>query len=497
MNRRVFQDPANVFRLALVAALLLALVTAAVKGNSLDEFWTLAFANSHVPWRTAFEAWTLDSGHPVGYYSFSRLLDPLLLDNILVRRLTNLIFIAALLVFCRIRQQGGFAWFFAFILLAQPYLVERFAEYRATFGGLMCLAILLLGVRDAWQRERADWAMSVPGIALVAAMLLDYPVGLAGVATCAAWALAAFTTRRYGQSAVAAGSVIVGIVTMGLGLLNASRYPLLSPPYTESALAVVKDMAVMMAVAAAPLCLPIAANLAARRGKPLDVAAPERITFLTIAILALAMTFAGYFIINAVNHGMIRRQLIALSPLMVAVGCEVYWRTFSRGNAFATSVAIVCPLLLAACTPFWLHTKTGFDTFGKQIAAAQRACPTLSIYGIKPADIGGAPYPDPFTGIADPVEVGLPLTAETHGFRLAGQPRKIDPTCGAIVWTEFFRGPAPAPRQIAERAGIAATQQQLAGSRIAYVDLSFALMIPGTSEHSPALFVKGYRPKQD
>lgn len=477
----------NPFRPAVAIALLLALGVAVVKGNSLDEFWTLAFANDRVPFATAFEAWTRDSGHPVGYYFLSRLLDPILPDVILVRRLSNLLFIGLLIGFVQLCKDTRFAWFFTFVLLTQTYVVERFTEYRATFGGLIFLAILVLGLREDWQRNRITWTSSIPVIALVGAMLLDYPVGLAGVALCAAWLLAAFATKRYKQGAIAAGAIVAGMLTMGLGLLNSNRYPLLSPPYTQLALTLVKDMAIMLAVSAAPLALPIAANLVALRGKPSDAPSPERITFLTILALALAMTVVGYFVINVINHGMIRRQLIALSPLTAALACEIFWRTSAEKNWRLASGVIVCPLLVALVTPFWLYTKTGFDTFGEQLASAQRACPTLPIYGFRPADIGGAPYPDPFTGIADPVDVGLPLTAKTHGFRLSGSPRRVDPACGAIVWTEFYRDTGLTPRQVADRAGIAATPDEIARSHVEYVDHSFMLIVPGTAGGTKAI----------
>lgn len=479
MFPRTIPSSQNSFRPAVVIALMLAVGVACVKGNSLDEFWTLAFANAHVPLETAFAAWTRDSGHPVGYYFLSRLLDPILPDIILVRRLSNLLFIVLLIGYLQLCKDTRFAWFFTFILLTQTYVVERFTEYRATFGGLIFLAILILSVREDWQRNRISWLSCLPAIALISTMLLDYPVGLAGVASCAAWLLAALATKRYKQAAIAAVTIAFGMLTMGLGLINASRYPLLSPPYTQLTQTLVKDTVIMLAVSGAPLVLPIAAHLAMRREKPWDANPHERISFLTVLALALGMTVIGYFIINVINHGMIRRQLIALSPLTAALACEFYWRISAEKNLHATSIVIVCPLLVALATPFWLHTKTNFDTFGEKLAAAQRACPTLRIYGFRPADIGGAPYPNPFTGIADPVDVGLPLTAKTHGFLLSGPPRKVDPACGAMVWTEFYRTTGLTRRQIAALAGVAATPDEIARSHIEYVDHSLLLVVPG------------------
>jgi hypothetical protein len=256
-------------------------------------------------------------------------------------------------------------------------------------------------------------------------------------------------------------------------------------PYFEAFPNLLGDIAVVIATAALPCAAMLGlAIIAIRREKVPIVGTMFGTPLLRISFFAVVLTITGFLIINAATHSLIRRQIFGIVPLVVA-----YLTAFAlphlrvRGLTFALIAANV--VIASAGTALTLKSKRNFERFGAQMAEAQRGCPSLPIYAVRPEMIAGTPE-NPFPYIKDQVEIGYEWVGRSYGLRLRHDiPRDwIDPRCGAIVWSEFLwlRAP-PTPQSIAGKLGLA-DRHRLGSATIQYVDRSMLMRVPAETKRA-------------
>ena len=461
--------------LALCGLVTLAMIAAAwMKGGYMDEYYTFSFAKSSVALPRAFEAWSRDSGHPVGFYALSRIGDLVLPADVFVRRLSNLLYFALALVVAWSSGKGhrSFGSLYLASLAAGPYVIERFAEYRSTFLGLMIIAIIVIRLRVALgQPERRSNFLL---IALLAAWLgfIDYPLALTGIALCAAWAMIAAKARDWSAVWGAAAAGAACIVVIAASILNGARFRHLANPYFETFPDLVRDLAVVGVTAVVPcLAMLVIALIGVRRERAPILRAATRSQFSHLLLLALIYTTVGLILVNADTHSMIRRQIFGIVPLLAAYLTEM---SLPYLRPRPVTIALIGANLVAvsAASAAALTTKRNFDRYGPQIARAQRSCATLPVYAILPEKLIGRR--DNRFHMPDQFAEGLTDVAHRYRFRIrmdVPQRGWIDRACGAMFWTEAaWLDEPPTPQSITSKLGLQIDPRTLQAAKLEWVD---------------------------
>lgn len=481
INTNIDHEPraASLWLLVSVLIAIVLVAAARVKGGYVDEYWTLGFAHSALPLKQAFQAWSIDTPHPIGFYAISRVGDLFLAPDIFVRRLTNLLFFgfAILCAWRAPKEARSFDLGYIATVAASPYLVERFAEYRAGFLALMITAVLVLRIRGIAESGGAKTKDAVAISAVMAALgITDYPIAITGMALCGALGLMSLWRRDYRTFLVAAAGISACILLVAFSLANAARFPMAPSPYFQSWPGLGRDLLVVLVTAALP-CAVMIVMAVIRFGRSLSRQdALPHYRFPQLLALSLVLMLVAIVIINGATHSLIRRQLFGLIPLAVALILSLCWPYFRQRTA---SIALVALNLLAVsgAAAYDLKSKPYFDRFGERMARAQGACPTLPIYAILPDRITGNrtnPYPIP-----NQVELGFADVARRHHFnvRYDVPARWIDPTCGAIIWSEYlWMDSRPTPELIERQLGLG--EQMSAGTTVEYVNQSLMMRVP-------------------
>lgn len=470
----------------------IAMIAAArIKGGYIDEYYSISFAEATVPLRRAFDAWSKDP-HPIGFYAIGRLEDLVLPPDLFVRRLTNLIYfgMALFVAWSCGKRQRAFGLIFLVSLAASPYIVERFAEYRATFLGLMIVAMIITRLRLVADElgQGSGWSLVTLLMALLG--LIDYPLAVPALALCAAsTAIAAkVKEKRALLGAMIAGSACVA--TLVFSILNAHRFHVPYDPYFESFASLVRDLAIVTVTAITPCVVMVAlALLQMRQDRPsvFEALAPTR--FARILIIAILLTLVGFFLLNAATHALIRRQIFGIVPLIVAYLTEV---SLPHLRARPTTIGLIAAnvLIVSGASALALKTKRNFDRYGPEIARAQHACASLPVYGLLPEWI--IHRHDNRFQMPDQYAIGLEDVANRRGFhiRLARPAGAwIDRKCGAFLWSEamWLDGP-PTTQFIASRLGLQLDPVLMKSAKIEWVDQE--------SERHYSMLIRVPRPQQ-
>jgi len=452
----------------------IAMIAAArIKGGYIDEYYSISFADSTVPLRRAFDAWSKDT-HPIGFYAIGRLEDLVLPPDLFVRRLTNLIYfgLALFAAWSGGKGQRAFGFIFLVSLAASPYIVERFAEYRSTFLGLMIVAMIIIRTRPvvAESGQGSGWLL----IALLTAWLglVDYPLAVPALALCAASTVIAAKDK---QKEALLGAVIAGsacVATLALSIVNAERFHVPYDPYFESFPALVRDLAIVIVTAIVPCVAMVSMALLQVlrvRVSIFKAVAPTRLA--RILVFAILLTFVGFFLLNAATHALIRRQIFGIVPLIVAYLTEVSLPHL-RGRPTTVGLIAANVLIVSGASALALKAKRNFDRYGSEIAGAQHACSSLPVYGLLPEWI--IHRHDNRFHMPDQYAIGLEDVAHRRGFhiRLARPTGAwIDRKCGAFLWSEamWLDGP-PTTQFIASRLGLQLDPALMKSARIEWVD---------------------------
>ena len=465
-------------------------VAASIKGGSLDEYWTIAFADPRTPLRAAFLDWSADKGHPVGFYALNRLLAPIFPAEIFWRRLANLLYFLPLIAISlgSNRRDRVFELLFIAVMAASPYFIERFAENRATFLALVLVATMVLLARRRILAPGLQPSTTLY-LALLSAMLAvtDYPVALAGGGLLGAWLIDSLFRRDPGAAvAPFTGLAILGGIGL-VSMLNSSRVDLPSPYYQPFS-GLILDTAAVVATVFLPVAalLAIAAFRQARAGM-----APRRAIawladnrFAWAMVVALALTSVAFLLVNAATHALIRRQLFGLIPLEAALLVELsLWRMRASDIALVAS----CILLVAVGSAAALIRKPSFERYAFDMHSAQQACPSLMIYAVHPDRLTPSSHLfNRFPSTADPFFTGYEKVADAYDFQLQptaiGMPLPVDPSCGVLVWIEgaYIVG-SPTPEWIARRAGLDADPATLSRATVRYAGHSLLMIVPPPS----------------
>ena len=452
----------------------IAMIAAArIKGGYVDEYYSISFADSTVPLRQAFDAWSKDP-HPIGFYAIGRLEDLALPPDLFLRRLTNLIYfgLALFVAWSGGKGQRAFSLLFLVSLAASPYIVERFAEYRSTFPGLMIVAMIITRLRLVADEsgQRSSWLL----IALLMAWLglMDYPLAVPALALCAAWAVLAAKAK---DKQALLGAMIAGsacVATLVFSIVNAERFHVPYDPYIESFASLVRDLAIVTLTAIIPCVVMVAfALLQMLQDRPSisEAFAPTR--FARILIIAILLTFVGFFLLNAATHALIRRQTFGIVPLVVAYLTEVSLPHL-RTRPFTVGFISANLLIVSGASAVALKSKRNFDRYGPEIAGAQHACASLPVYGLLPEWI--IRRHDNRFHMPDQYAIGLEDVAHRRGFhiRLARPTGAwIDPKCGAFLWSEaMWLDRPPTIQFIASRLGFQLEPALMKSARMEWVD---------------------------
>ena len=452
----------------------IAMIAAArIKGGYVDEYYSISFADSTVPLRQAFDAWSKDP-HPIGFYAIGRLEDLVLPPDLFLRRLTNLIYfgLALFVAWFGGKGQRAFGLIFMASLAASPYIVERFAEYRSTFLGLMIVAMIITRLRLVVEEsgQSSGWLL----IALLTASLglVDYPLAVPALALCAAsTAIAAKDKEKQALlGAVIAGSACVA--TLVFSIVNAERFHVPYDPYFESSSALVRDLAIVTLTAIVP-CVALVSlallQVLRVRVSIFKAFAPTR--FARILMVAILLTFLGFFLLNAATHALIRRQIFGIVPLVVAYLTEV---SLPHLRARPITVGLIAAnlLIVSSASAVAVKTKRNFDRYGPEIAGAQHACASLPVYGLLPEWI--IHRHDNRFRMPDQYAIGLEDVAHRRGFHIRlTRPRRawVDAKCGALLWSEaMWLDEPPTTQFIASRLGLQIDSALMKSAKIEWVD---------------------------
>ena len=463
------------FWLALCAFVTVALIFAArIKGGYIDEYYTFSFADSTVPLKKAFEGWSRDRGHPVGFYALSRVGDLLLAPDLFLRRLTNLVYFAAaiLVAWCAGKAHRAFGLLYLSTLAASPYVIERFAEYRSTFLGLMIIAMLVIRLRAAVDGPITRAA--VLSIAALSALLgiVDYPHAITGLGLCAALAIVGLRQRNFNFVQLAALAGAACGLTLGASLINGARFHQFANPYFESSSALARDLLIVTATAVAP-CLAMCglALIALRRARASIMKAALGTTFAQLLLLALIITTVGLFLVNGETHLLIRRQIFGIIPLVVAYLTEASL-PYLQARPITVALIAINLLVVAIGGVVALKSKRNFDRYGPEIVQARRSCATLPVYAILPEKI--IHRHDNRYRMPDQVAKGFEDVARRYGFQIHEDVPKghwMDPVCGAVLWSEaLWLDRPPSAESIASTLGLNIEPAALRSTKVEWAD---------------------------
>lgn len=479
--------------LALCGFVVVAMIAAAhIKGGYIDEYYTMSFADSTAPLRKAFDAWSKDP-HPVGFYALNRLADMVLPQDLFDRRLTNLVYfgIALLIAWSTGKRHRAFALLFIASMASSPYLIERFAEYRSTFLGLMIVAMIVVRVRVALDhKDRWSGLVFIP---LLTALLgfVDYPLAVPALAVCGGWAVIALLDRN-GRGVVAAiVAAVACLIALAISILNAHRFHVPYDPYFESFPALVRDLAVVTVTAILPCLAMVALAAVEIIGDRVPVVKAATATrFAQLLLIAMLLTLVGFFLLNVVTHSLIRRQIFGIIPLIVAYLTET---SLPHLKARPVTVALIAAniLLVAGGSAAVLKSKRNFDRYGPEITRAQHSCASLPVYGLLPEWM--IRRRDNRFHMKDQFAIGLEDVAHRDGFRLRlAKPAGtwIDPKCGALLWSEaMWLDRPPTTQVIASRLGLQVDPATLRSAKLEWVDqesrrqYSMLMRVPPPGQH--------------
>jgi hypothetical protein len=466
---------------------------ALVRGRFLDEFWTVGYADARVPFRLLFDDWSADSGHPITFNLLNLLLAPLVPAGVVAGRLLNLVYLAAAILAAWFYDRGGrrFGLLFCGALASSYFVIERFSQFRATFLALMVLAVIVIAVRKVLETARPQFGDGLVLMLLCGALgLIEYPVSIGALALCGALGLISLLSRNWRQVMVAVESGVAGLAAIFMSLANASRFPLLPPPYWQTMRGLSFDLAQIAATAQLPcLALIVLFVIQMRRTDRPWAKVLVATEFRRCIALAICLTLIGYVVVNAATHALVKRHLLAIIPLLIALPVDVvaqdlHWTGKSR-------VLVLISLLIAALLSLVpLRSKLDFDRYGRTLASAQKSCPSLPIYALLPEQIShlgkGMPLPYPI----DARQMGYDQVARDYGFRLSSlgnaAPR-IDSDCGASIWSETLWIDRPlTPALVYERVGIKANPQTLAHTQFFYASNSLLMRVPAAKRQNVA-----------
>ena len=463
-----------------------------LKGPNLDEYWTIFYTDPRFAVARAWHWWSADTGHPVGFYALTRLFTSFLPQSVVFGRLFNLAPLTLFLWFA-LRRAGPssrtFGGLFAVVLLGGHVLIERFAEHRPFFPALMLLAMLVVVVRRGFADRGEGPAKAWPaGVLAVGLGLFDYPSFAAGFALLTAAAVCLLLARRVGDAIGLGLAACAGIAAVALSVWNSFGYELVEPAYriglTEylGNLAVVGGTAVLANVAVSYFALGGGLRLSRgiERRKPLaDWADDDK--FALCLVLAILFTVAGYTLLNAVSHAMVKRQLFGIVPLIAALIANLGLR--AGFEARDRVPIVVASALSVAVSLAILHNQPNFHRFGRQFAASQRQCPTYRVFAPDDAPLRGPPRSMNDRHRSVSLALGYEDAARVFGFRLEDRsaPRRFDAECGGAIWMEHVwidRGFTTGAR-MAAGLGFALTPPQAAAARLERFGAAVLVCVPG------------------
>lgn len=474
----------------LVPVVLSLAISAQIKGGFLDEYWTIYFSDNDRRLSQALDLWTADTGHPIGFYAFVRSTYWLFPESLFSRRMLNLVplILLTLIVCSENIRRDRFTTPFLLLFVGNYYAIERFAEHRSVFFGMCIVAALILVSRSLFEEKTSHrgTASAILGLSIALA-LMNYLAFGAGLAWLTACAVVLFAIGRRSAAVVPAIAAIGGILAASLSILIALRHPAVTIPYSSSMIDFARDVGgVVVRSGLANVALTVLALVALVKGwrdRPRWREALEllqRHAFVVAVVLAIGFTIIGYGAINWLTHAMIRRQILALVPLLSALIAVIAIQVpIGKRAGWAVYASLLLALLLATLA---LRNKQFFNFRGPEIAALQKACPGLPVYPLNPREAPLRGQATPALRDVNVASLGYRDVSERFGFTLAStrSPRTVDANCGAVFWGEhYWMDPKDPPTLVRQRLNMETAGQQTESSRISFDNGSLLVVIPG------------------
>lgn len=443
--------------LALVAAsIAISIVAALTRGPWMDEFWTLWATDPTVPWPQALRQRWLTDVHPPLFSMASRLLSGLLGPDIPVRRLQNLLPLAALLAAFAYAARtwtaaGRFLLIYAVLTFSSYFMAGYFAEYRSYFAQFCCGVVfygcgyaLLSGTTIPTGRGRAvaTMALLLTSLLLVNLHFVTAVVALISLAGLAMLAL------HLGQRRLAASFCAIAAVSaapLAITLLFQARLLLartgghfwietgLSQAVVIVAGSIIKGIGCnLVIVGAAMLMLLRRPSPRLEAGGPASTDRLIGMAFLAVAAIACC----ALLVINLQTPIIIDRYLVLCSA---AVACGL--AILARDVVFESRIGV--PLLLANAVLFLavsggkLFHEPRWNASATLIRTALVQCPTATVEAFQ--FIYPGTLPDEWTVL----HLAYDYLGQRFGFQphLAGSSSPYVPAargarCADILWTE-------------------------------------------------------------
>jgi hypothetical protein len=445
--------------------------SAFLRGISLDELWQLWLSDPSVGIGTAWaQRWKPDP-HPPLFNLAIWFADPLLPNEIHLRRLAaNIVPLilygaSALAVMKSGRGGRAFGALFTVMLLSGVDATTYFAQLRSYFSAIMMAGTTLLLWRHTITQEKDFRGREdIPVAALVALNLIvslqlhfvgSFIQGLMGLG----WAVTLARRRRYRWCAIVlAGSAPACLLICCFFIIQSAEWKTAIDYLWITTTPLASAGIVARIVLSAVIMFPVVTYVAfRRRGEPSSTA-----DFRTAILAVLLLSAAILMTINVFRPMLIGRYLIAYQPLIYALladlaGSSIFLRRRLK-VALGINVAALAAISLAVQS-----RAAEWDATTDHVAEAVQACPATRVYAMDPWFLrdGGASNFARREGVVFAWghrklgrDHGFPVTILHPGDRL---PFPILDKCPTLLWIEHYRrqqAETGNPAVIVRKAGI-------------------------------------------
>ncbi|OYX08187.1 MAG: hypothetical protein B7Z08_10420 [Sphingomonadales bacterium 32-68-7] len=405
-------------------------------------------------------------------------------------RLFNLVPLAIFIAFAFFtgadRAQRNYSRLLAVMVLVSHGTIERFAQHRAFFIGVLLVAALVIALQRGFaDRARAPVLAGLAALAMGLLALFNYPSLAAGLALLGAAVFVQLLSRRFAEASWIAAAALTGLAIAAVSMWNSYGYERVQLGYWVSAadfalnLAAVGATAVLANLAASAFAL--RGGMAALRG--FDARAPIREwrsedRFALCLALSILFAFAGFALINFATHAMAKRQLVAVVPLIAGLIANLALRVPLQAREYR--LIVLSMVLSIGGALLLLHRQPSFRYFAPELAAAQAECPGYTIHPVSLTALTGAPKTLNARHQDLALDVGYDDIARRYRLTLDRATRGFDARCGGAIWMEsaWIESPYPPAAAVAARIGFTLTAQQAASASLELYGSSLLIRVP-------------------
>ncbi|MBW8816095.1 MAG: hypothetical protein JF588_21985 [Caulobacterales bacterium] len=432
------------------------------RGIWIDEIWSLWLGRRDLPFaQVVTERWTHDV-HPPLFSAINWLFDPAVGLNIVLRRLLNLLPLAAFIggaayVARRDRALGKIVLVFAVLLTTNAFYFVNFAEHRPYFlmengYALALLSLYAIAISPGDFERRRDLPLALlSAAAIFVALNSHFVCAFIEAPSIGLVLLDQLRRRRWGWSAWIAGAVAIAVLTLLLTFYL--QYAYVGP--TAKNLWIDTGMRKGLQIIARAVAYCAVGNVVAaavamlvlwrigRTSEPAaDGARPPAgsLTFILALGLGVVAAAIAMVAINAVKPIIEYRYFAPFAPASALI-LAVLAAPRILSSRWLLMAFLLNGLLLGAWATHREAKNLRWDATARYIQAEVRKCPTTRVYGVDPR------YVQPYTGAEghDRVQAwGYQIVGRAFGFE--AQPIHMDAPaailtddrCPTLFWAEHM-----------------------------------------------------------